>query len=279
MCVSGYGNLDEPTPQVKLALGITLLFFTMLGILGNIVISVIVFKVLRSRRTLHNVLILVLAVTDLLTICLAFPPALLAYLSGLDVGHAPLCNYHGTVLNFFYIISVMLVTCMSLDRYLALSRPFFYKTSVVFDSKMFVVIFTSLCVFALLVSLLPVFGLSANVLQYPRTFCLFRLNARDYKGKIVVFLNLFLLMLCLVTVLGCNSAVSWTSLRMLERSRQRQRSVDTIETSSNFSACSTEECQFLKLSVIVMVAFLGCWSLFFVSSFFFAQDYETTYLF
>ena len=76
-----------------------------------------------------------------------------------------------------------------------------------------------------------------------------------------------------------NSAVSWTSLRMLERSRQRQRSVDTIETSSNFSACSTEECQFLKLSVIVMVAFLGCWSLFFVSSFFFAQDYETTYLF
>ena len=167
----------------------------------------------------------------------------------------------------------------TLDRYLALSRPFFYKTSVVFDSKMFVVIFTSLCVFALLVSLLPVFGLSANVLQYPRTFCLFRLNARDYKGKIVVFLNLFLLMLCLVTVLGCNSAVSWTSLRMLERSRQRQRSVDTIETSSNFSACSTEECQFLKLSVIVMVAFLGCWSLFFVSSFFFAQDYETTYLF
>ena len=262
--MSDYKSLDEPAPDVNLALGITLLFFSIVGVVGNTIVLRIVFKVLRSRRTLPNILILFLAVTDLLTICLAFPPAILGYLIGLTVRHAPLCNYQGTALNFFYLISVSLVACMSLDRYLALSRPFFYKTYVVFGGNKLAIAFGILCIFALAVSLLPVFGVGAHVLQYPRTFCLFQLNARDFAGKFVLFLNLSLLLVCMMTVVACNSAVSWTSFRMLRRSRQQRPSVEVERTSSAFTVCLTEECQFLKLSVLVMATFVGFWSLFVV---------------
>lgn len=265
MCVSSFESLPEPNSDLKLILGITFLLSVAIGCLGNIVAIVIVAKVLRSRQTVPNVLILLLACIDLLTIIVGFVPALLNYFSGLSIAHAPLCKFQGTSLNLLYFMSVTLVSCLSFDRFLALYTPFFYKARAVFDCKKLAVTFTLFSCFAMVISLLPNFGLGKHVLQYPGTFCMFQLNPRELGGKIALNTNLSFLLSCMIIVVACNSAVSWKSLKMLKRSREQRPSVNMEESGSSLSICSTTECQFLKLSVIVMTSFLCCWTVLMVS--------------
>ena len=265
MCVSSFEIPPAPSSDLKLMLGITFLLNIIIGCLGNVVAIGILAKVLRSRQTLPNTLILILACVDFLTIILGFGPALLNYLSGLSIAHAPFCNFQGATLNFSYLMSITLVTCLSFDRYLALYTPFFYKANAVFNcGKFSLTVFLFSC-FAIIISLLPSFGLGRRVLQYPGTFCIFQLNPKDLGGKITLNSNLAFLLSCTIIVVSCNSAVAWKSFKMLKRSRERQPSGCNEEMGSILSVCSTDECQFLKLSIIVMTSFLFCWTLFMVS--------------
>jgi hypothetical protein len=266
MCVTGFGSLSAPNSDLKLVLGITFLFSNLIGLLGNVVAMVIVAKVLHSRQTVPNVLIILLACVDLFTIMFGFVPAMLNYFSGLNIAHAPLCNFQGFCLNFFYLLSMTLVSFLSFDRFLALYTPFYYKAHVAFNCKKFTVIFTLLCCVAMVISLLPNFGFGQRVLQYPGTFCMFHLNPTDVGGKVTLNTNLSYLLACMIIVVACNSAVSWKSLKMLKRSREQRPSVNAEETGSSLSVCSTDECQFLKLSVIVMTSFLCFWTVFMVSA-------------
>ena len=265
MCVSSFGSLPEPNQDLKLILGITFLLSIFVGCLGNLVAIVIVFKVLRSRRTIPNVLILALGCVDLFNIILGFVPTLLNYFGGLRIGHASLCNFQGFVLNFFFLMSIILVSCLSFDRFLALYTPFFYKARGAFNcGKMTVFLVLSFC-FTMMVCLLPNFGLGKHVLQYPGTFCMFQLNPTELGGKITLNTNLTILLSCMIVVVASNSAVSWKSFKMLKRSRKRRPSSKHEETGSSFSICSTDECQFLKLSAIVMTLALCCWTVFVAS--------------
>lgn len=265
MCISSFGSLPEPNLDLKLILGITFLLSVVVGCLGNIVAMVIVFKVLRSRQTVPNILILALGCVDLLTIILGFVPALLSYFSGLRIGYAPLCNFQGTALNLFYLMSIILVSCLSFDRFLALYTPFFYKARGAFNFQKITVFLALFFCFAMVICLLPSFGLGKHVLQYPGTFCMFQLDPTELGGKITLNINLTILLSCMVIVVACNSAVSWKSFKMLQRSRKQRPSLKLEETGSSLSICSTDECQFLKLSVIVMTLFLCCWTVFVVS--------------
>ncbi|XP_028393062.1 prostaglandin E2 receptor EP4 subtype-like [Dendronephthya gigantea] len=265
MCVSSFEIPPEPSSGLKLILGISFLLTVVIGFLGNVVSIAILAKVLRSRQTVPNALIFILACVDLLTIILGFGPALLNYLSGLSIAHAPLCNFQGATLNFLYLMSITLVTCLSFDRYLALFTPFFYKANSVFNCKKLSFTLLLFCCFAMIISLLPSFGAGRRVLQYPGTFCTIELNPKDLGGKITLNTNLAFLLFCTMIIVLCNAAVSWKSFQMLNRSRERQPSVDNEEMGSILSVCTTDECQFLKLSMIVMTLFLLCWTLFMVS--------------
>ncbi len=265
MCVISFGSLPDPNSNLKLTLGITFLLSVIIGCLGNIVAIVIVAKVLCSRQTAPNVLIILLACIDLFTIIFGFVPALLNYFNGVSIAHAPLCNFQGFSLNFLYLMSITLVSCLSFDRFLALYTPFFYKTHSVFNCKKITAILSLFCCIAILISLLPSLGVGKHVLQYPGTFCMFQLNPTELGGKITVNTNLAFLLSCMIIVVACNSAVSWKSFRMLKRSRERRPSMNVEKTGSGLSICSTDECQFLKLSVIVMTSFLCCWTVLMVS--------------
>ena len=236
-----------------------------IGFLGNSVAIVIVAKVLLSRQTVPNVLILLLAFIDLFTIIFGFVPALLNYFCGLYIARASLCNFQGFCLNFLYLMSITMVSCLSFDRFLALYTPFFYKAQAVFNCKKIALAFTLSCSIAMVVSLLPSFGLGRHVLHYPGTFCMFQLNPTDLGGKITLNTNLSYLLACMFIVVACNSAVSWKSYKMLKRSRKQRPSMNLEETGSSLSICSTDECQFLKLGIIVMTSFLCCWTVLMVS--------------
>ena len=265
MCISNFGSLPEPNRDLKLILGITFLLSVVVGCLGNIVAMVVVFKVLRSRQTIPNVLILALGCVDLFTIIFGFVPALFNYFSGLKIGRASLCNFQGFVLNLFYLMSIILVSCLSFDRFLALYTPFFYKARGAFNWRKITVFLIPFFCFAMVICLLPSFGLGKHVLQYPGTFCMFQPNPTELGGKITLNMNLTILLLCMIIVVACNSAVSWKSFKMLKRSRKQRPSLKLEETGSSLNICSTDECQFLKLSVIVMILFLCCWTVFVVS--------------
>ena len=266
MCVSHFESLPEPETDVKIILGVTFLLSSLVGCFGNVAAIVIVTKVLRSRQALPNVLILVLACVDLSTIIFGFLPALLNYISGPSIAHAPWCHFQGSLLNFLYLLSVVMVTCLSFDRFLALFAPFFYKAHAVFNCTKFSLILIMFCCVSVVVTLLPTFGLGKHVVQYPGTFCMFELNPENLGGKITLNTNLTVLFSCVIIVVACNSAISWKSFKMLKRSREQRPSVVTGETGSSWNICLTNECQFLKLSVIVMTSFLCCWTPFVVSA-------------
>lgn len=267
MCVTSFESLPEPNSQQKLLLGTIFLLPVIIGCVGNITAIVIVARVLRSRQTVPNVSILVLAWVDLLTIGFVFIPALLNYLSGLSITHAPLCTFLGSLLNFLYLLSITLVSCLSFDRYLALYSPFFYKAHVTeFAYKKFAFVLVVLTSLPMAISLLPSLGLGKHVLQYPGTFCMFQVNPTELGGKITLNTNLTFLLSCMLVIVACNSAVSWKSYKMLQRSRDQRPSLNTVKSTSSLNIiCSTDECQFLKLSVIAMTSFLCCWTVWMVS--------------
>lgn len=239
---------------LQLLFGVICLFMITIGFFGNVLVIAIVAKVLRWRRTYPNCLIFTLAFVDVFTIIICLFPALLYYFMAFDMNTSLFCNFQGTIVNLLLIMSVLLVSTLSLDRFLALRTPFFYKTHAVFQFNRLAAIVGFFFGFALSLSLLPTFGVSSFIVKHPGTFCWLNLKPTSLEGKLALNANLVMLLLSMLIVLACNLSASWMSYKMLPRAGKQ-----CSEFESSRAICSREECHFLKLSVIVMTLFLFCW--------------------
>ena len=265
-------GLEKFSDDQFLVGGVTLLLTGLIGFIGNILVLIVTYRILRHKRNIPNVLILFLAWVDLLVFPLAYPQPLIKYFFGVYIGDYMACDFQATSITFLFMSSILLVVLMSIDRLLVLYRPFYYDKHMIYDKEKIKVASIGFGCSVLTISLLPAFGVSRNVLHFPGTFCLFEWGSDSFEGQALVYIFMALLALAMLLVVGSNLAtvlmalrlykgrqVSSSTLRGDEESSKETNNVESRRVSAKM------ELQFAKLSGSVAVAFVSCWSLFLVS--------------
>lgn len=264
-------GLEKFIDKQFLAGGVTLLLTGLLGFVGNALVLIITYRILRYKRNIPNVLILFLAWTDLLVFPLAYPQPLIKYFIGVYIGDYMACDFHATSISFLFMLSILLVVLMSLDRLLVLYNPYYYDKQMYYDKEKIKIASICFGCSVLTISLLPAFGVSRNVLHFPGTFCLFEWGSDSFEGQALVYMFMALLALAMFLVVACNLA---TVLMALSLYRKRQitsspRVGDEESSKAKLPEATSDsgeiELQFAKLTGSVAVAFVSCWGLFLVS--------------
>ncbi|KXJ25646.1 prostaglandin E2 receptor EP4 subtype [Exaiptasia diaphana] len=251
-----------------LAGGITLLLSGTIGFVGNIFVLIITYRILRYRRNIPTIFILFLSWTDLLTFPLIYPQSLLKYFVGVYVGDYVGCDYQGTVITLLYGISITLVLMMSVDRLLALHKPFCYERYITYDKEKVKVTAIGVGTAGLTMSLLPAFGVGRNVLHFPGTFCLFEWGAETVDGRALLYIYMTLLSIAMLTIVFCNLGVVILTWRLVRRVQGDSTLGDKESAAPKARPKSSShvemEMQFAKISCVAAIAFVGCWSLFLI---------------
>lgn len=263
-------GLEQFSQEQFLAGGVTLLLTGLIGFIGNILVLIVTYRILRHKRNIPNVLILFLAWVDLLVFPLAYPQALVKYFFGIYIGDYMGCDFHATTITFLFMSSILLVVLMSADRFLALYKPFYYDKHMIYDKEKIKVASIGFGCSLLTISLLPAFGVSRNVLHFPGTFCLFEWGAVSFEGQTLVYIYMSSLAAAMLFIVFCNLATVIMAMKLFQRGPSNAASrVD--EESSNMThiqhnrSSRKMELQFAKLSGAVAISFVGCWGLFLVS--------------
>lgn len=252
-----------------LAGGITLFLSGFIGFIGNTFVLIITYRILRYRKNIPTILILFLAWTDFLTFPLIYPQSLIKYFFGIYIGDYSACDFQGTVITFLYGVSILLVLVMSIDRLLALYKPFCYEQHISYDKEKVKVTAIGVGTAGLTVALLPTFGVGRNVLHFPGTFCLFEWGAKTVDGIALLYIYMTVLSIAILAIVFCNLTVVVLAWRLMRR-LNTDTTLGDKESASNkartkHSNRGDMEMQFAKLSCMAAVAIVGCWSLFLVS--------------
>ena len=264
-------GLEKFSDEQFLAGGITLLLTGLIGFIGNLLVLIVTYRILRHKRNIPNVLILFLAWIDLLVFPLAYPQPLIKYFFGVYIGDYMACDFHATSITCLFMLSIILVVLMSLDRLLAIYKPFYYEKHMIYDKEKIKVASIGFGCSVLTISLLPAFGVSRNVLHFPGTFCLFEWGSISFEGQTLVYIFMSSLAAAMLLIVCCNLATVVVALRLFQRRQGVTGSSRRDEESSNAThvehhgSSGKMELQFAKLSGSVAVAFVACWGLFLVS--------------
>ncbi|XP_066294415.1 prostacyclin receptor-like [Branchiostoma lanceolatum] len=231
------------------------------GFVANVFFIVVSQEVFNQRPTIPNLLLKYLAWTDVLNCSFGLVPIIFAY--HLKIFTKGVCAFHGTVFIAFSVASQMIVALMSMERYTALVHPFFYFKQLAGNHKKMIIAVYTIFVYSAVSACLPLFGLNRNVPHPPNSYCMFDWADSTPKGRLVVYLNLLNIFLCLAIIVLMNGILGVYMYR-LRKLRPRLPSVSTV--SGNQPPVDSRDrrlqLQMTKLTLVVAVVFFCCWFLF-----------------
>ncbi|XP_078619376.1 prostaglandin E2 receptor EP4 subtype-like [Branchiostoma floridae x Branchiostoma japonicum] len=240
----------------------SIIIVAVVGLFGNSLIIVVSREVFRQRPNMPNLLLIYLSWTDVLNCSLGVAPLALSYYFKIYVNQA-MCDFNATVLLALSVASQMIVALMSIDRYWALLHPFSYNRHFGYEKSKIYPALIFIFLYTIVVSVLPLFGLVQNVPQYPNSYCMFDWTDESSSGRVVVYINVVNMFLCLFIIVVVNAIVAAYMLR-LRRVRPRLPSRDSEMGATR--PAGVQECrleiQVAKLTLVVAVAFFCSWFLF-----------------
>lgn len=242
---------------------IVLYLMSVLGVLAN------AFAILASARLLQrqplspNVFVLGLSCVDLISITLFSIPSWICYTNSQWIGGKRLCDFQGFVFLFSTLCSAFLAMSMAVDRYIAVTRPFFHrKTMTVNKAKILLSVTISA---SLIVSLFPLCSFGSFVQNLRGTFCTVNWFPQNASDRAFCVFYAVLGGLPATVVLFCNITVIWE----LFRSKQRRISVTNmivpgVNRRAMYPAKGSErvedtEKQFSRTMVLISVVYLLGW--------------------
>ena len=274
-------NFDGFSPSSRLAAGLTLLMSEFFGIIGNAFVLIIIVRILKHRKSIPNLLILILTLVDLITVPITYTQAILTYLgTGYYFGGQTACDFHSTAITFCKYMGILVTCLISLDRFIALSFPFCYKNHLLYDETRkgrLVALLVPLTMLMAILSVLPLFGMSRNVLQYPGSYCLFDMKPDKRASSILIGIHISFLALFLVAIVTANVGVCMQAHRLIQKIKPSlkvsKREAKLWKESRKHDRTSgrskrlrpKQEKKLLRTSAISTVVFLVCWLPFMVS--------------
>ena len=182
---------------VDYARGLTLLGIAVIAIFGNFMTIFIMLKFKTIK--IPDLLVIALAVNDLITTLVPIMMSIVAYLRGEDYKMDSIaCNFFGVIAAYTRFTAALLVTVISVERYLAVKEPMFYRkhcTPSLFK-KLLVLVF----VFNALLAFPPAVDPNTPINAY-HGFCLFSFT-RIYAIFIVAYANIqfIIVLFCFICI-------------------------------------------------------------------------------
>ncbi|XP_025116169.1 prostaglandin E2 receptor EP4 subtype-like [Pomacea canaliculata] len=123
---------------------------------GNLFTYIIVCKMLRYRDSTADVLVGGLALNDVLTAVIVFTPALISAVRGRYFGSRVMCEFSAVTTTWYIYTTFAILVLINVERWVAITKPFFYKRLGVTSSKLkFLIAMEGL--FCLLLASMPLF--------------------------------------------------------------------------------------------------------------------------
>ncbi|XP_075905471.1 prostaglandin E receptor 2a (subtype EP2) [Nelusetta ayraudi] len=220
----------------------------------------------RRRRSLFNVLITSLVVTDLAGTCLVSPLVQLSYarnttLVAMSPNPHPECKYFGVTMTFFSLATLSLLFTMALERCFAIGYPYLYNQYV--TRKCAYVAIPLVSALCMLFCLLPFTGFGSYVQYCPGTWCFIDMNPLDWEDRAYANLYATVMLTLVLATVACNGFVVYQLFKMYQR-RKRNGSVaapavaNGRHSSERKAVSIAEEVEHLILLVFMTIIFIIC---------------------
>lgn len=229
------------------------------GVIGNLLaIFVLVRSSREHKQTVFYRLVGALACTDLFGTCATSPVTLAVYLNKFKwVGGEALCNYESFMLIFAGYATICIIGTMAVDRFLAITYPFFYDNHITVGRAKFIII--GIWLFAAFMGCLPIMGLGQNVKQFPGTWCFFVFTSSEIENQVFAYLYAVIGLLVIGVTAISNVVVTLVLLKM------RRKAMRTMSLSN--AKRNDSELQMMVLLLGIIVVFATCWCPFLVNMF------------
>ena len=242
-------------PALNAASGVIFSVITFPGIVANIVAVVLTIKIAKCHAIPPNIFIVTLACTDLFGLIFATIPTTLTYLHGRWVGGDALCQAQGISSIFSSVTAGLVAVLISLDRFFAVFKPFWYHQHRSQYEAKCCVAFAIISSFFF--SLLPLINFDEIIIRrYPGTYCTFNNLSSQHvvRGFALAFSAL-----CLVsgaTVIMCNLVVC----RQMCKQRFGRLSGHHIPNERIFGGRRHKnEMQHARTMAVVSLLYIICW--------------------
>ncbi|KAF1523839.1 Prostaglandin F2-alpha receptor, partial [Eudyptes chrysocome] len=228
--LAGFGILKNTTCHMekKISVFFSIIFMTV-GILSNSLAIAILMKAYQRFRQKSKASFLLLAsglvVTDLFGHLINGAIAVFVYASDKDWIRFNqsniLCSVFGICMVFFGLCPLFLGSVMAVERCIGVTKPIFHSTKM--TSKHVKMMLTMVCLFAVIIALLPILRFRAYQIQASRTWCFYKTeHVEDWEDRFYLLLFSCLGLLALAISFLCNAVTGITLLRVKLKSQQRQ---------------------------------------------------------
>lgn len=233
------------------------------GVVGNVIAIVVLRKSRKEQKeTTFYTLVCGLAVTDLLGTLLASPVTIATYMKGSWPGGAPLCQYSGFILLFFFLAQLSIIFAMSIERYLAINHAYFYNHYV--DQRLAALTLVAIYISNVFFCALPSMGLGEVKLQFPKTWCFidWRTNTSKHAAFSYMYagVNSFLILstvICNVMVCGALIMMHKRFIRRTSLGTDQGRIAD-LRRRRSFGRLAGAEIQMVILLIATSAVVLIC---------------------
>ncbi|XP_060947087.1 prostaglandin E receptor 2b subtype EP2 [Limanda limanda] len=195
------------------------------GVLGNIV-ALLLLKVRRGRtnpanRSLYQVLVTVLLLTDLLGSLSVSPVVLAAYFHNKTLvamsSNKEVCSYFGFSMTFLSLSTLGILCVIALERYLSIGHPYVYEKHS--STRCAYIIITLVYMGSFFFCVTPFMGFGDYVQYCPGTWCFLQMERND-RVYPVFYASLILIMSSMTVV--CNISVIYHLVMMHRRGKVRR---------------------------------------------------------
>ena len=163
-------ELSGRSTPVKITEAAILVCLILLAFVGNVLVCIAVFKK-AHLRTIPNMFITNLAVSDILMAIVCMPISLHVLISGKWPFSSSVCDMHGFFMFTFGIVSQVNVSVIAVNRYFALCRPFECKAIFTKINVLFMI--TILWILPSVASVPPLVGWGYYAFHPGKAFCIY----------------------------------------------------------------------------------------------------------
>lgn len=168
--------------------GILLLLVELFGLIENSLVLLTFFKS-KQLRSATNIFVIGLCTADLLMIGLGCPFSIIAAFYGKWVFSEGICTLAGFLVYFFGLTQLYLLTAISVDRYIVITKPL---QSAMITKRVAVLSCVGCFVGGLFWSIFPLVGWSNYGLEAPGVFCGLDIENMQFSFSLAIFCSCFL---------------------------------------------------------------------------------------
>ena len=242
-------DLAHRSPAIKTLESILFTSLIILAFISNVLVCVAVLKVPRLR-TVPNMFVTNLAVSDILMVTVCMPISLHVLISGKWPFSAAVCDLQGFFMFSFAIVSQGNLMAIAINRYFAVCRPFDCK--IVFTQRNALSIIVLLWILPSIASVPPLAGWGYYAFNGGKAFCIYPFHVNLVYTTIVEVLTIAFPMGLIV--------FSYTKCFLAIRSSSRE--LAQMEDNPNTTNDETRKAREIRATWTMMLATLGfslCW--------------------